>query len=47
MADKKPSLKPRQFPAFYEKSVPVIIGVLLAVIVIMLLFAIAVLTGFF
>jgi len=44
---KKSPTKKREFPAVYEKGVPVAIGILLFVIVIMLVFAVLVLTGVF
>ena len=44
MADKTPPSK-REYPAFYEKFVPVAIGILAVVIVAMLAFTIAVGVG--
>jgi hypothetical protein len=40
-----PPANKRQFPAFYEKAIPIAIGILVIIIVIMLLFAILVVAG--
>ena len=44
---KKSPTKKREFPAVYEKGVPVAIGILLFIILIMLGFAILVVAGVF
>lgn len=42
----KKSPPQRQYPDFYEKGVPIAIGILLVIIVIMIIFAISVALGF-
>jgi len=48
MADQiKSPPKKRAYPKFYEKAVPIALGILLFIIFIMLLFALAVVAGVF
>jgi len=48
MADQiKPPPNKRAYPKFYEKGIPIALGILLFIIVIVLLFALAVAAGVF
>jgi tetrahydromethanopterin S-methyltransferase subunit G len=46
MAEKSPSSTPkREYPKFFEKSIPIAIGILVVIIIGMLIFAFGVLLG--
>jgi tetrahydromethanopterin S-methyltransferase subunit G len=46
MVEKSPKTPPkRAYPKFFEKSIPIAIGILVAVIIGMLFFAVAVILG--
>jgi hypothetical protein len=48
MVDKSPSSPPkREYPAFFEKSIPIAIGILIVLIIGMLIFATGVILGLF
>jgi tetrahydromethanopterin S-methyltransferase subunit G len=48
MVDKSPdSIPKREYPKFFEKSIPIAIGILVVIIIGMLLFAIGVILGVF
>jgi hypothetical protein len=44
---KKPDPPKRQYPAFYEKAVPIALGLILVVIIVLLLIVFAVVFGLF
>jgi len=47
MVENSPKSPPkRAYPKFFEKSVPIAIGILVAIIIGMLIFAVAVIMGF-
>jgi hypothetical protein len=47
MVENSPKSPPkRAYPKFFEKSVPIVIGILIAIIIGMLIFAVAVIMGF-
>ena len=45
MADKSPDTPKREYPKFFEKSIPIAIGILVVIIIGMLIFAIGVILG--
>ena len=48
MVEKGPGPAPkREYPEFFEKSIPIAIGILVVIIIGMLIFAIAVILGLF
>jgi tetrahydromethanopterin S-methyltransferase subunit G len=48
MVDKSPdSTSKREYPKFFEKSIPIAIGILVVIIIGMLIFAILVILGMF
>lgn len=48
MVDKAPNPAPkREYPKFFEKSIPIAIGILVVIIIGMLIFAIGVILGLF
>jgi len=46
MSDKKPTPR-RQYPPFYEKFVPIALGVIVVIIIILLIITVAVALGLF
>ena len=48
MVDKSPNSTPkREYPKFFEKSIPIAIGILVVIIIGMLIFAIGIILGLF
>jgi len=48
MADNTPKPTPkREYPAFFERSIPIAIGILVVIFIVMLIFAIGAVLGVF